>query len=430
MLFPKLLPDIKPSNLLLVGYRSSSGSSVRFIFGILGLGVCLSVAKGGVSQRAYAEEALSHPINLALLSSFAEDGSGATPWVNPIRLSARYTSFIRGSSLEKHKRSEPRQDLNIFNRLDRYVLARTRVKDPLEHRDPELESLMSLSHNWRGSASGYLLNAKTLEDSPYWIKRRFRGYGTPEMLAAIKAGVHALRTRFPNAPPLIIGDLSKRYGGHFPPHLSHQSGRDADIGYFVRGYYSHRLKGLSRVSHHTIDAEKTWTFLSGMIKTGLVESMFIDYRLQKKLYHYAKTQKEWSQRELKRIFSYPLWKGKMISHLSGHSDHMHIRFYAPLSAQSAATYMKNHGQKGFRPLKSYTRPRRGETLIQLARRFRVSWRTLMRWNRLTPAQARRPLKKNRRLIVGYKTPYSLRSIKFPLPKDRQVFVSSTHLSAD
>jgi hypothetical protein len=380
--------------------------------------------------NAHAEDTLPHQVNLALLSTFALNSSGATPWVNPLQLSPRYTSFVRGRSIQKKKIAPLRDPINIFNDLDRYVLAKTRAKEPLKDKNPKLEALMSLSHNWRGSASGYLLNAQSFEDRPYWIKRRFRGYGTPEMIAAIKEGVRVLLARFPKAPPLVIGDLSKRYGGYFPPHLSHQSGRDADLGYFILGHYSHRLKGLARVNHRTIDAEKTWTFLSAMIKTGLVESAFIDYRLQKKLYQYAKTQKDWSDQELKQIFSYPLWKGKMINHLSGHSDHMHVRFRAPLSERAAADYMKTHGQKGFRPLKNYTRPKSGENLIQLARRFRVSWRTLMRWNQLTPAQSRKPLKKSRKLIIGYKTPYSLRSIKFPLPTRRQVLVSSAKLPAE
>ena len=383
-----------------------------------------------IPTDTYAEEALHHQVNIALFSTFDEHSSIATPWVNPLQLSPRYTSFLRGRSLKNQNEPSIVDPIDILNDFDRYVLARTRINDPIEQEDPEFDARMSLSHNWRGSASGYLLNAKTLDDSPYWIKRRFRGYGTPEMIAAIKEGVRALRVRFPKAPPLIIGDLSKRYCGHFPPHLSHQSGRDADIGYFILGHYSHRLKGLTRVNRRTMDAPKTWTFISALIKTGLVEYIFIDYRLQRELYNYAKTQKDWSVKELKRIFSYPAWKGRMISHLAGHSDHMHIRFHAPLSEQVAVDYMQTRGHKGFRPIKSYAYPKSGENLIQFSRRFRVSWRTLMSWNKLTLAQARKPLRLGKKLMVGHKTPYRLRSIKFPLPERRQLFLSSARFSEE
>lgn len=245
------------------------------------------------------------------------------------------------------------------------------------------------------------------------------------MLAAIKSGVEELHRRFPNPPKVMIGDLSKRYGGHFPPHVSHQSGRDADLGYFVKGPYAYKLKGLTMVNHRTIDAAKTWALLSGMLKTGLIESAFIDYRLQRVLYRHALREGEWSREELDEVFSYPLWKGKTISHLRGHSDHMHIRFKAPLSQEMARGFIRLNGRRGLKPRRRYAKPRHGETLVKMAKRYRVSWRKMMRWNRLSLAQARKPLKK-RRVIVGFYTPYSARKIKFPdlLTREKKLLKSA------
>ena len=98
---------------------------------------------------------------------------------------------------------------------------------------------------------------------------------------------------------------------------------------------------------------------------------------------------------------------------------MHVRFKAPLSTARAQAYMSKNGWRNLRARRVYTRPRKGESLIRLAKRFRVSWRTLMKWNRLSKSQARRALTPKKRLIVGYYTPYYARNIKFPKPERTQ-----------
>ncbi len=352
------------------------------------------------------------------ISALLTQGYGFTPWGEALMMSDRYVMSLRTETLNRvalnaMSAEAPNQSALILSDFDRYVLARA-SSHSLTQLSPLYEARMSLSHNWRRGASGYVLNAHQMNKSSFWINRRFKNYGTPEMIATIKAGVQELNRRFPDAPKLIIGDLSKRYGGHFPPHLSHQSGRDADLGYFIRGNYAYRLKGLTKVTRRTMDVAKTWAFLSGMLKTGLVESAFIDYQLQKVLYRYAKRDKGWTKEQLDHIFSYPAWKGGVINHLRGHSDHMHVRFKAPLSVAAAKSYMSTHGHRKLRPRRVYTKSKRGENLIKLGRRFRVNWKTLRKWNRLSIAQARRPLKRTRKYLVGYYTPYYARHIKFPL----------------
>ena len=258
-----------------------------------------------------------------------------------------------------------------------------------------------LSHTWPGGAAGFLLNAPQLEQSPLWIARRYTSYATPELLTGVRAGVYALREAHPDSPRLVLGDLSARFGGHLPPHLSHQSGRDADIGYFMRGALGKRLTGLALVSARTIDVPRTWAFLHGMLKTGLLESAFIDYRLQRVLYKHAQASGVPAER-LKEWFSFPLWKGGVISHLKGHADHMHVRFKAPSSEARGAELVRAQGRGALKPRPRFTRAKGGERLEQLARRYRVPVRALSRWNGLR-AQAKLP--KGRLVIVGYSTPW-------------------------
>jgi len=59
-----------------------------------------------------------------------------------------------------------------------------------------------------------------------------QAYGTAETVSALIACIEAVRAEFPDTPPVRIGHLSAREGGRLSPHLSHQSGRDADVGYY------------------------------------------------------------------------------------------------------------------------------------------------------------------------------------------------------
>ncbi len=67
--------------------------------------------------------------------------------------------------------------------------------------------------------------------------RPWRRWGTDRLLRTVRAVLAAYARRHPDAPPVLVGDLSRRHGGDFGPrfggigHASHQNGLDADIYY-------------------------------------------------------------------------------------------------------------------------------------------------------------------------------------------------------
>lgn len=269
----------------------------------------------------------------------------------------------------------------------------------------ELRDDTCLAFNW-GSA-GFVKNpiampsddrVKTRESSK---PNRGRNWAMPEMLSAINTAVDAVHAAFPNTKRLVIGDLSRKKGGHFPPHLSHQSGRDADIGYYTKGSYQPEY--LQRIGAHQLDVERTWVFLHSMLKRDQVQYIFMDYRLQRPLYFYMRDVIKLSPKLLRKYISYPRRNGGIIRHLRGHADHVHIRFYAPHSFEAGKAYLRKYGAKAVAPVPVYYKIRRGDSLIRIAKRFRVKWQKLMKWNRLTRRKARR-LRVGQRLKVGYRTP--------------------------
>jgi penicillin-insensitive murein endopeptidase len=141
-----------------------------------------------------------------------------------------------------------------------------------------------------------------------------------------------------------------------------------------------------------------------MIKTGLVEQVYIDYRLQRLLYRHAKRLGH-SQEELKTWFSYPYARGGLIWHLKGHADHLHVRFKAPSSEASGAALVREEGRRSLRPRPRYGRVKPQDTLRAIAKRYRVPLKALSRWNRLTPNPKLKP--KRSRLVVGFHTPWHI-----------------------
>ncbi|MGD8863412.1 MAG: penicillin-insensitive murein endopeptidase, partial [Myxococcales bacterium] len=65
----------------------------------------------------------------------------------------------------------------------------------------------------------------------YRIKNRNLAWGTPRTVRLIQSATERYRRRLRRAPKVLIGDLSRRGGGPFPPHKSHQTGEDVDVGY-------------------------------------------------------------------------------------------------------------------------------------------------------------------------------------------------------
>ncbi|MGI9540025.1 MAG: penicillin-insensitive murein endopeptidase, partial [Miltoncostaeaceae bacterium] len=64
-----------------------------------------------------------------------------------------------------------------------------------------------------------------------------RRWATDDTIRATLAVAAAHRAAHPDAPPMTVGDLSRRTGGDFgvrfgaPGHASHQNGRDVDVYY-------------------------------------------------------------------------------------------------------------------------------------------------------------------------------------------------------
>ncbi len=248
---------------------------------------------------------------------------------------------------------------------------------------------------------GWLVNASRLEGNDRIKVRDYSNYATEEAIEAIQTAVDAVHGAHPNTQQLFVGDLSRKGGGRLKRHLSHQSGRDADISYFFKGTQPGVFK---KATPRSIDLARTWTFIESLVADDKVEILFVDYRLQQVLYKYAREEAKVPEAELARVFQYPNGLGHrdcVMRHLRGHADHMHVRFRAPRALLAATEYIKKHGTAALRPLPRYYKIRRGDSLWKVARKFRITVAKLTKWNKMSK---RKTLQPGMRLVVGWRRP--------------------------
>jgi penicillin-insensitive murein endopeptidase len=156
-------------------------------------------------------------------------------------------------------------------------------------------------------------------------------WGTRGTITAIERAVALVQRRFPDSPKLFVGDISTKRGGGLRPHRSHQSGLDADIGF----YYSTGPTWYQAATADNLDAPRTWGLIKALIEVGNVEYMFMDYSVQALLKKHAESIHE-DPVFLLEVFQHGIRADTVIRHAHGHRTHFHVRFDDPEACETGA----------------------------------------------------------------------------------------------
>jgi LysM repeat protein/murein endopeptidase len=199
-----------------------------------------------------------------------------------------------------------------------------------------IEGNGSRSEAWGRPTAGKLRNGEQLQKGPgYYRRRPYRAWGTTETIAHILTAIASVRARYPRVHDLAIGDISAKRGGHLNPHVSHQTGRDVDLGFYFKGERRAGPKAFVSAIGSRLDYEATWELITALIgknkRKSPVQYIFLNYEVQRMMYTWAR-EKGISKRKLDWMFQYPHGKRAMhglIRHSSGHKAHMHVRFRCP-----------------------------------------------------------------------------------------------------
>ena len=198
---------------------------------------------------------------------------------------------------------------------------------------------------------------------------------TQETADAITGAAKQLRAWFPDGAPVRVGQVSAQEGGYLPPHVTHQNGRDIDIGLFYPGPEPHRVKEREKV----MDVAMNWAFVKAILMHGDVQGILLDWRVQRVLYDYALAHGE-DKQWLDSLFN--AGKRSVFHHARRHRDHFHVRLFNPRAQELAwrlAPLMPVRPDQNI----AFHRVKKGDTLGGIAVRYGSSVTKLKMVNRLT-----------------------------------------------
>jgi murein endopeptidase len=242
-------------------------------------------------------------------------------------------------------------------------------------------SLGSLSIGAPGG--GILVNPVPLPPEPGWTLIDPNGaFATAETLAFIRAAVATVHELFPGTPAISIGDISFEAGGRMKRHLTHQSGRDVDFGFYYKtGYQAWYVAGTAA----NLDLPRNWALVRALLLRTDSETILLDTRIQRLLYAHALKigeDKDW----LDGVFQFVKGNAKArIVHVAGHRTHYHVRFYNRAAQELGRRVYPFLVQlnKIKPPIYSVAHyVRNGETLGHIAARYGTSVRAIQQFNGL------------------------------------------------
>ena len=241
------------------------------------------------------------------------------------------------------------------------------------------------------ASAGALVNGVQMPRGEHWqLLDPGRAWGTQETVDALVRCIDKVNERYPGAPPIAIGHLSAKNGGHLSPHKSHQSGRDADVGY----YYKSGPRLFVHATEENLDLPRTWALLKTALRETTIDMIFIDRSVQRALVDYAASSGE-DAAFLDEVFQI---RGKNarapVRHIKGHDNHIHFRFHNPVAEEMGRRVARFVVIPRYQPpvrvaasqaeTAGYVqiRAHSGDTLVILARRYGTTVEEIQRANQL------------------------------------------------
>src|SRR5450432_3536453 len=198
-------------------------------------------------------------------------------------------------------------------------------------------SLMSLTVGYPNA--GFQLRAKKLKNSDALkVKDSSQNnvYAHPALVLMLERSAREV-ARLEKGSLMMVGDLSSRDGGPLPGHVSHQSGRDADVGFYLKDAQGRPVvrehftpfdpNGKSRYERGVFfDDYRNWVLLRSWVtddRAGLVH-IFVSIGLRWRLIEYGRKDPRFARYvdDVALLLKQPAGR-------SVHDDHFHVRIACP-----------------------------------------------------------------------------------------------------
>lgn len=219
--------------------------------------------------------------------------------------------------------------------------------------------------------AGALVNGVPMPKSDKWIVQDPScAWGTQETIDAIVRSIEKVAAEHPNTPPLAIGHISSKRGGHLSPHKSHQSGRDVDLGYYHSPPKAYFVKG----TEQNLDLERTYALIKTIVTETETDLVLVDTSIQRMLVKYALSHGE-DEAFVDRLFQVrDKHPRPLVRHARGHANHVHVRFSSTIAqtlGRRAEAFLKREKVAPPHVGQTYVmhKARSGDTLVMLAKHY-------------------------------------------------------------
>ncbi len=198
-------------------------------------------------------------------------------------------------------------------------------------------SVMSLSIG--SPRRGWQLRAKMLRPTPYLVIKsnsQENVYGHPALVLMLQRTAKQMVQNL-DSEPLVVGDLSSKFGGPLYGHRSHQSGRDADVGFFALNedgqpqrldrFVAYDREGRAKDrSHLRFDDFRNWLMVLTWMKDERadIKYVFVASHLRRRLLDFARSRPAFAKYadDAAKFLLQP-------ANSSAHDDHFHVRIACP-----------------------------------------------------------------------------------------------------
>lgn len=198
-------------------------------------------------------------------------------------------------------------------------------------------SLMSLTVG--APNDGWQIRAKRLYKTPHLKLKSGSGritYGHPALVLMLRRSANDIASAAPGSV-MLVGDLSAKKGGPIPKHRSHQSGRDADVGFFLENAKGRqvvvdtfvKIDGQGNaigVPGAKFDDERNWQLVRSWLRDRRagISHVFVARHVRNRILAYARAHKARSKYHdaAAALLRQP-------SNSAAHDDHFHVRIKCP-----------------------------------------------------------------------------------------------------
>lgn len=177
-------------------------------------------------------------------------------------------------------------------------------------------------------------------------------WALPIMTNMIDRAARHVNKRFPGAV-LDVGDLSVKHGGDVARHHSHESGRDADLGFYAVDAKGKQVHGKTFVKFNPdlaspnypgarFDLARNWAFVQELLTdpAARVSHIFIADWLKRELLAYAKTH------AVRGVYERAAAVLMQPHNSLPHDDHFHVRISCPREAHSQCIELAKNAPHG------------------------------------------------------------------------------------